>query len=159
MGTNRILLSENFSAHEFACSCGCSSVVLSPLLIRTCQRTRDRIGKPIVISSGFRCKNKQDSIYEEMNIKRRLAGLASVHQPNVSQHELGTAIDTSSIYYNAEQHGPVADFIAPLRGDGWVGIGIEPRLVDSKGRVNQWGFVHLDVRSMALAFWWYGYGR
>lgn len=47
----------NFSAAEFACKCGCGQADMSPDFIGRLQRIRTELGKPIIISSGYRCPN------------------------------------------------------------------------------------------------------
>ncbi|WP_120497561.1 D-Ala-D-Ala carboxypeptidase family metallohydrolase [Kiloniella sp. EL199] len=46
----------NFSASEFICKCGCGRADMNPEFMVKLQELRDRIG-PLVITSGFRCKN------------------------------------------------------------------------------------------------------
>lgn len=49
-------LSENFIAGEFACRCGkCEQILVDEMLVQRLQRLRDRFGKPIHITSGYRC--------------------------------------------------------------------------------------------------------
>ncbi len=49
-------LSRNFSKWEFRCPCGCGQVRVDSRLIEALQILRDRIGLPIEISSGYRCR-------------------------------------------------------------------------------------------------------
>ena len=53
-GINDIKLSPNFTLSEFQCRC-CGAVRVDPELVRKLQQLRDRIGKPIAITSGYRC--------------------------------------------------------------------------------------------------------
>ncbi len=48
-------LSKNFDSGEFTCGCGCQKDKVSPVLISKLQMLRDDIGKPIKITSGYRC--------------------------------------------------------------------------------------------------------
>ncbi len=50
---NDIRLSPNFTLAEFACR-GDGSVKIDPELVRKLQQLRDRVGKPVVITSGYR---------------------------------------------------------------------------------------------------------
>ena len=54
-------LSKNFNRSEFACKgkncCGHSAAV-HPDLVDALQALRDRIGKPLSITSGFRCNRR-----------------------------------------------------------------------------------------------------
>lgn len=50
-------LSKNFTSEEFQCSCGkCEVKRISPTLVKKLQSLRDRVGEPIYITSGVRCK-------------------------------------------------------------------------------------------------------
>ncbi len=53
---NNFKLSENFNLIEFQCRC-CGQVKLSPELLDKLQALRTKINKPLVITSGFRCKD------------------------------------------------------------------------------------------------------
>lgn len=45
----------NFTPAEFVCSCGCGFHTVDYTLVRICQRLRDRLDAPFLISSGSRC--------------------------------------------------------------------------------------------------------
>ena len=49
-------LSKDFEVWEFACSCGCGYEDIDPKLVEKLQMLRDLVGKPIVVTSGCRCK-------------------------------------------------------------------------------------------------------
>lgn len=51
---NDFPLTENFNLREFQCAC-CGQVKLHPLLVYQLQLLRERIGKPILVNSGYRC--------------------------------------------------------------------------------------------------------
>ena len=48
-------LSKNFNKSEFLCKCGCGAFVLREDLIYKLQKIRDRLGMPIMLTSGTRC--------------------------------------------------------------------------------------------------------
>jgi len=75
-GINDIRLTENFALAEFACRC-CGAVRVDPELVQKLQQLRDRIGKPIAITSGYRCPAHN----------RAVGGAAQ------SQHMYGAAAD------------------------------------------------------------------
>lgn len=75
-GVNDIRLTENFTLAEFACRC-CGAAKIDPGLVQKLQQLRDRIGKPISITSGYRCQ-----------AHNRAVGGATQ-----SQHMHGTAAD------------------------------------------------------------------
>ena len=51
---NHIRISENFILEEFQCTC-CQRVMLHPHLLQKLQDLRTEIGKPIIVTSGYRC--------------------------------------------------------------------------------------------------------
>jgi uncharacterized protein YcbK (DUF882 family) len=119
-------ISKNFNRIEFACkgkNCCDHSAAVHPDLIDALQALRDLIGKPLSITSGFRCNR---------------------HNKNVggaehSFHTLGMAADVSC------PGGPTPNELAelaesiPLFRNG--GIGVYP------------SWVHLDVRKSGQARW------
>lgn len=48
-------LSAHFSRKEFACRCGCGRDEVHPLLVTALEALRERLGRPVVITSGVRC--------------------------------------------------------------------------------------------------------
>jgi len=99
---NNIQVSKNFKLKEFQCKDGNHQVRLDSQLLKKLQELRDRIGKPIIINSGYRTK--------EYN---KLIG----GSPN-SQHLLGRAADISMTNMNPREVARVAEEI------GFGGIGI-----------------------------------
>lgn len=67
-------LSKDFDSKEFACPC-CGGEMVDAKLIFELQELRDLVGKPVDISSGYRCKkeNKRIGGYE---CSPHLTGLA-----------------------------------------------------------------------------------
>ncbi len=59
--TNDIQLTPNFNLREFACK-HCGAVILEPELVKKLQALRDLIGKPIVITSGYRCPTHNKNV-------------------------------------------------------------------------------------------------
>ena len=49
-------LSKDFELWEFACACGCGYEDIDPKLVDRLQCLRDLVGKPIIVTSGCRCK-------------------------------------------------------------------------------------------------------
>lgn len=49
-------MSAHFKADEFMCRCGCRGNGVKPELIETLERVRSFLGKPIMITSGYRCE-------------------------------------------------------------------------------------------------------
>ena len=75
-------LSKNFSSLEVMCPCGCGADKINPVLIEKLQKVRNIIGRPIIITSGVRCKFYNASIKASMN---------SSHIPD--EHGIGNAVD------------------------------------------------------------------
>jgi len=75
-GINDIQLTTNFNLQEFACK-HCGVVKLDAGLVKKLQELRDSIGKPITITSGYRCEFHN----------RNVGGVEN------SQHLLGKAAD------------------------------------------------------------------
>ena len=119
-------LSRNFDRSEFACKgedcCGHSAPV-HPDLIESLQALRDRIGRPLSITSGFRCNRHNQTIGGEDH----------------SFHTLGMAVDVVNPEgISPEQLATLAEGIDLFREGG---IGIYP------------SWVHLDVRKNGKARW------
>ena len=55
-------LAENFQAGEFVCSCGCGRVKVDEKLIQGLQKLRDKLQRPIRITSGYRCKEHNEKV-------------------------------------------------------------------------------------------------
>lgn len=47
----------DFKESEFACTCGCGRADMEPELLAKLQALRDAYGKPMIVTSGFRCSN------------------------------------------------------------------------------------------------------
>jgi len=45
----------NFTEDEMRCRCGCGRADMDPQFMRTLERIRDGFGRPLKITSGFRC--------------------------------------------------------------------------------------------------------
>lgn len=115
-------LSRNFSRHEFHCRC-CSRAELNPRLVEALQALRDLAGRPIRITSGYRCPDHN-----------RAAGGSKR-----SQHLLGNAADIVIGAHEPVEMFCLANEVAAFRNGG---IGLYP----------EDGFIHVDVRE-ARASW------
>ena len=119
-------LSKNFKASEFSChgkGC-CSTVLIDEQLVKYVQAIRDHFGKPITISSGYRCP---------------------VHNKNIgsgtgSRHVKGQAAD---IVVKDVKPAEVAKYAESI---GILGIGLYETSSDGH-------FVHIDTRT-TKAFWY-----
>ena len=105
-----------FTDDEFRCSCGCGRSEMAPEFIELLNTIREDFGKPMVISSGFRCENH--------SIER--------NKPNgPGTHNTGWAADVAVLGADAQK------LIAVALRHGITGLG-----VNQKGSVGR--FIHLD---------------
>ena len=116
-------LTANFTLGEFACKCGCGAVSISPKfgeLVARLQLLRGKVGKPVVVTSGYRCA-KHD------------AKVGTSGSPGAGPHTTGTAAD---IYVSGMSVDKLA---AEAKAVGFTGI----------GKYRQLAFVHVDLRQPA----------
>ncbi len=129
--TEKTKLSENFNVSEFAChgkGC-CSTVKIDEQLVDYLQKIRDHFGKPVTVSSGYRCPTHNG---------------ATKNASNTSRHTKGQAAD---IVVKGVAPAEVAKYAESI---GIKGIG----LYETK---NDGYFVHVDTRTSK--FFWYGQGQ
>ena len=110
-------LSRNFSSREFRCLCGCDRAEVNPRLVEALQELRDLAGRPIRITSGYRCPDHNRA----QRGKKR------------SQHLLGNAADLAIDGLSVIEMYCLADKVAAVRNGG---IGVYPKN----------GIIHVDVR-------------
>lgn len=63
--TDKTKLSEHFNISEFHCKgakCGCGETLHDPALSQYLQQIRDHFGKPLVVTSGYRCKKHNEAV-------------------------------------------------------------------------------------------------
>jgi uncharacterized protein YcbK (DUF882 family) len=83
------MLTRNFSAEEFECKC-CGKNEVSYELVKRLQWLRDRFGKPLVITSGYRCDSHNKNVGGKRNSKHALGLAADVLTVNMTSSELHT---------------------------------------------------------------------
>jgi len=113
-------ISRNFDSNEFSCSC-CGRLIIDTKLVESLQHLRNVLGKPITISSGFRCADGN-----------KFAGGSSG-----SLHLSGKAADITVLEISPEDVLPYVYDISDFNNGG---IGFYPRLR------NVAGFLHVDIR-------------
>ena len=97
-------LSKNFTRKDFKCPCGCSRQMVDSELVEKLQAIRDKLGKAIKVTSGYRC----------------LSHNAAVGGSPGSKHRYGMAADWRLVDRSVN---PVAlGIIAQAVGFGGVGI-------------------------------------
>jgi len=97
-------LSAHFSEEEFVCHCGCGKVHVDPRLVYLLEKAREVLGRPIIITSGYRCA----------------AHNKAVGGKPVSAHLTGEAADIQCVF-SAERHDLVRTFLT--LGVSRIGIG------------------------------------
>lgn len=117
---DKTALTENFTRSEFACPCGCNSQMIEQELADKIQGIRDKLGKKIRITSGYRCVSH--------NASKKVGGSKQ------SRHLYGIAADWRTEYRSVN---PVClGILAQKAGFGGIGI-----YWHSMG-----AFVHTDTR-------------
>ena len=119
-------LSENFNSSEFDChgSGCCSSTLVDDKLVTYLQQIREHFGKPVNISSGYRCATHNKNIGGATN----------------SRHSKGQAAD---IYITGVTPAEIAKYAESI---GILGIGLYETNSDGF-------FVHVDTRE-TKSFWY-----
>lgn len=121
-----VQLSTNFRSTEFDChgSGCCSKTLIDEKLVEYLQKIRDHFGKPIIISSGYRCERHN----------------RSVGGATASKHKQGMAAD---IMVTDVKPAEVAKYAESI---GILGIGLYETNKDGF-------FVHIDTRT-SKSFWY-----
>jgi len=101
---NDFRLTENFNLREFQCRC-CGSVKIDSELVQKLQSLRDRLGKPIIVTSGYRCPRHN----------KEVGGVED------SYHTQGLAVDIQSAI-------DIDKLVSLAEEVGFKGIGIYRRL-------------------------------
>lgn len=121
-------LSEYFSVYEFRCGlgrgCSCATTLIDDDLVAILQRIREHFGKPVTVTSGYRCADYN----------------RSVSKATASRHTKGQAAD---IVVAGVKPAEVAKYAESI---GVLGIGLYE--TDKDGH-----FVHVDTRA-TKAFWY-----
>ncbi|MBC7320690.1 DUF882 domain-containing protein [bacterium] len=98
---NDFKLTENFNLREFSCKC-CGAVKIDSELVQRLQILRDRIKRPIIITSGYRCPKHNKEVGGNDN----------------SYHTKGLAVDIVVKDYGLDELETLA------RAVGFRGIGV-----------------------------------
>lgn len=118
-------LTKNFRLEEFNCSCGCA---MTPTIVKNItklavqlQILRDRIGRPITVTSGYRCAKHN----------------AAVGGAKHSIHKLGLACD---VQINRVSPKEVAEEAEEIDAFKLGGIGVYPTFthLDMRGYRSRW---------------------
>ena len=117
---HREKLTNNFWIGEFACRDGTEGIIIDKRLAEGLQRMRDIVGKPIVITSGYR--NPEHN--------RAVGGALPSPTSEGSQHLYGKGADIAVVGMTGDQLATIA------RQVGFTGIGV----------ASTW--IHVDVRDI-----------
>ena len=115
-------LAPDFKVREFRCRDGTDTVMVDEALTVVLQCIRERFGKPVTITSGY----------------RTAAHNAAVGGAKSSQHLLGRAADIRVEGVSVEDGAAYAESLMP----DWGGVGRYPV---KAGRATGW--VHVDTRA------------
>lgn len=125
---DRVQLSKNFNSYEFRCglgrSCPCSTILIDDKLVEYLQKIRDHFGKPVTITSAYRCPSYN----------------RTVSKATSSYHTKGMACDIQVKGVTPREVAKYAESI------GILGVGLYE--TDKDGY-----FVHIDTRTNK-SFWY-----
>ena len=99
---NEVNVAKNFKLREFECKDGSHLVKVDSKLVDKLQKLRDRLGKPVIITSGYRTAAHN----------KKVGGAPK------SQHLYGTAVDIKVNGMTPKQILPHAEAV------GFTGIGL-----------------------------------
>lgn len=75
---DKTLLTKNFCRYEFECPCGCTAQMVDQELAKKLQVIRDKLGKKLKVTSGYRCiKHNADPKVKGSRSSRHLYGIAA----------------------------------------------------------------------------------
>lgn len=75
---DKTALTKNFSLYEFECPCGCTAQMIDRELVEKMQALRDKLGKKVKVTSGYRCvKHNASKDVGGSKQSRHLYGIAA----------------------------------------------------------------------------------
>lgn len=80
---NDFPLTENFNLREFQCSC-CGQVKIHPKLVEMLQVLREKVGRPVIITSGYRCPSRNMAVGGALQSYHMRGMAADIKVPGVS---------------------------------------------------------------------------
>lgn len=119
--------SKHFSLQEFSCHCTrqtCVSQTISPSLLQKLENVRTAYGRPIQVTSGYRCKEHQAAL-----------AAAGMETATHSQHCFGMAADIKGEDMDALDVACSQEFMAIGRAKSFIHVDLR----DDKRR--RWGYV------------------
>ena len=119
---NDIVIAPNFRLSEFACPC-CRKVMLHPLLLKKLVSLREMLGKPIYITSGYRCTEYNQKVGGIKNSYHKLGLAADIRVEGLSVLDLleyAEMIDFSGIGFYEKKNFLHLD-VRPTKPTRWRG--------------------------------------
>lgn len=108
-----------FKVREFRCKC-CGVASVHQSIIDLCDRIREELGKPIAVTSGYRCSKHNSAVGGAVR----------------SQHVLGTAADLYPL--DRSLLPKLKEIALRLNADGGVGLYKSFVHVDTRGYKARW---------------------
>ena len=126
-------LSKNFKASEFAKSGNkrFTKIRLDPELVRCVQNIRDKVARPVVITSGYRSFKYNNEVYKQRD-----------QTPTKSRHLSGQAVDIKITGMSGLDIAKAA--IDAYGKDIGVGIGADYAHIDVRGKWSRWTYFEGD---------------
>jgi len=114
-------LTDNFSAEEFQCKCGyCDEQKIEKELVERLQKLRERLGKSIHITSGYRCSTHNANVGGVPNSRHAEGDAADIFVSGVSPSDLSREWQKLGF------------------GDGGIGVYSSFTHVDTRGYIARW---------------------
>ena len=124
----KVQLSENFNSYEFRCGlgrdCACTTILIDDRLVEILQQIRDHFGKPITITSAYRCESYNRSIGGATGSRHSKGQAADICIPGIAPKEIAKYAESIGV----------------------LGIGLYETAADGY-------FVHVDTRDYK-SFWY-----
>ena len=91
-------LSANFRRSEFACWCGCGFDDVDPRLVQRLQHLREQLNAPIVVNSGCRCAEHNESVGGRPQSQHLLGKAADIRVPGRSPAEVKAVAESMNLF-------------------------------------------------------------
>lgn len=114
-------ITEHFNEDELRCRCGCGLMEFSDQSVRQLEALRVRVGRPLIITSGYRCPEYNDQV--------SLTGPSGPH----------TITDNHNVTVDIGVSGKTAsDLVFAAMSLGFTGIGVK------QSGAHKSRFIHID---------------
>ncbi len=91
-------LSENFKEKEFACRC-CGVLKVDPMLMEKLELLRAEFGKPIIVTSGYRCPKHNKEVGGVSKSQHIQGKAADIKIKGINPHEVAEAAKKSGFTF------------------------------------------------------------